>query len=233
MWGIILLVPVLAHASAAQEGSVPASVIEWASTDPLTLVELLAEAGVPAGLEVPDSERQALLKKRRQWNPAVMNRERLRGEPSRPLADLVNAFNKAQSRFVSAAVDGVFVVRPAGVRSPYLDDRPLTGRIEGEGLMRVAEKVFAPLDASLDKPGGRLSSTPGIPGVDVDRGEGVHIAIENVEKLTVLQVLNEMTRRSGHAWMVTISGHEDPRISAFGFIHRYGTSSLLPLHQQP
>jgi hypothetical protein len=200
----------------------PVSVQQAASADPLSFVLVLAEAGIPAGLELRDADRRQASSMR------PMTREQMSAEPTVPLEGVLAAFNQSHPDYRAEVVDGVVVVRPVTGRSGYLDSFAPNRTLSGQGLMRIAEKVFAPLDSRLDQPGGRIGSTLSPIGVTVDRGEGLDLAIE-ARGRTVLSVLNELARH-GHPWLVvTSSERKGSPITRYGFAHRYRTTSEQPL----
>jgi len=177
---------------------------------------LLADAGVPAGVEVKDSDAQF------RYKPF-----KLAADPKVPATDLAKAFNSRHSDYSAAIVDHVFVIRPVSRKAEYLDKSPAPVRLHARGLLSIAEPLFALLDARLAKPGGRVGSVPGPVGEPVDRGDSIELSI-NSEGRSVLSALNEIALRApGHPWLVTTNTDSEPaRVTQFGFIHRSGITSL-------
>lgn len=201
------------------DGGISPSLLNAAVTDPMNFASLLTSSGVPAGLEVRESDRLPI----RQRRPPLTDAAQLR---SLPVEDLTSAFNKGQAEYVAVVQDGVVVIRPRSGRTDYLSTRPFSGVIAGTGLVRVSEKVFAPLDRRLDQPGGRPASRLGQPGVEVDYGDGLRISVGDAGKLTVLDVLVQIAKQApGHAWIVVTAGESVGRVTRFGFIHGTSTST--------
>lgn len=200
------------------DGGVPSSLLSAAVTDPMNFASLLTASGVPAGVEIRESDR---LRIRQRRPPPAEAQPRLV-----PIEELTAVFNKGQSEYVAVVQDGVVVIRPRSGRAAYLGTRPFSGVIAGTGLMRVSEKVFAPLDRRLDQPGGRPASRLGQPGVEVDYGDGLHISVNQADKLTVLDVLIQVAKQApGHAWVVATAGEPTSRIMRLGFIHGASTTT--------
>jgi hypothetical protein len=206
---------------------VPAALLAAADRDPVAFVMLLAEAAIPAGLEVREPDA----------HPKSGQRFDLpRDAGTAPMAaanDLIAAFNRAHPEYQAAMADGVIVVRPATRVPDYLDQPSTLGQFTGKGLMRVAEHLFAPLDPKLAAPGGRLGSYPGAIGVEVDRGEQLQITVDG-RGLTNLGVLNQVARQAaGHPWLVVVDDiARTPHIVRVGFINRAGTTTETSLTQR-
>jgi len=207
---------------------VSAPLLEAATDNPLRFVQVLAEAGIPAGLEL----RSADLPISGRRNVDRTHREYLQAQPVVALSDVVDAFNRSHGDYRAMIDRGVVIVRPAGPRAMYMDTRPLSGRIEAVGLMSFAERVFAPLDRTLGLSGGRAGSRLGPIGVDVDYGDDLSLTVDGAEHLTAVEILNEVARQApGHPWIVITSGGDEPTVRRFGFAHRYGTTEVRDLRQ--
>ena len=160
-----------------------------------------------------------------QWTP-----DRLARQQTVAVDRIVATFNEGHEGYRAAIVDGVVVVRPLPRGTSYLDSKPVSGAVAAHGLMRFAEKVFAPLDNHLDRPGGRAGSSIGTLGPPIDRGESVDVSIDATGR-TVLEILNAVARQApGHPWLVVSSDTPSPRPDRFGFLHGQGTTSELPLN---
>jgi hypothetical protein len=204
----------------------PASLLAAAAADPTSFAHLLAEAGIPAGLEIrePDMLRVSTPTSRR---CLTVTREELTRETTVPIEQVVMAFNLGHTGYRAAMMEGVLVIRPVPRSAAYLDSNPPFGQLRGRGLMRFAEKVFAPADPRLDQPGGRVSSVSGPVGVEIDRGDDLDLVIDAVG-LTALEVLNQIARLApGHPWLVVTTHDDTPRVERFGFGDRYGTTTTL------
>ena len=211
----------------AQVGSGSPASLSSAAADPVNLVAILSEAGIPAGLEV----READVKQ-----PRIRERSLASGgqAPSNVSpAELIAAFNKSNSEYVAVLQDGVVLIRPVNGRSEYLNTRPFSGSIAGTGLMRVSEKIFVPLDRNLDLPGGRAGSHIGQPGVDVDYGDGLRIAVDAADTLTVIDVLIQVAKQApGHSWVIVTAG-QPSRITRYGVIHGKAATTWMPIQPVP
>lgn len=231
MLGVVLLLSTVGAQSLS--GATPVSLLKWATGDPLTLVQLFAEAGVPAGLELREADHERLSATRRRWLPENWNRERFSQEETVSLEQVVAAFNASHTDYVAALDAGVVVIRPIFGRASYLETRSLSGRLTATGLMRIGEKIFAPLDPRLDAPGGRLVSRPGPIGTEVDYGDGLDVSIDT-DGSTVTDVLNTIARKApGHPWIVITADGDSPTVASFGFVHRHGVTSRLRIDAAP
>jgi hypothetical protein len=230
MLGYFLLTWVLVLPAGVQaRPAVPAGLLQWANSDPMTFVQLLAEAGLPAGLELGESDYKLVKTTRSRWNSQEWNRERFERDATVPADELVTVFNASHPTYRADLQDGVFVIRPRTGRAAYLDTRALSGLLTARGLMAIGEKVFAPMDQRLNQPLGRPGSVLGRPGLEIDHGEQLDFSV-NAAGLTVLEVLNEIARTGpGHAWFVVTAGGNVPRLTRFGFVHRYGSTTGMPL----
>jgi len=190
------------------------------ATDPMNFVNVLTEAGIPAGLEIRESDvRRVGLQQRRSGNAPP--------KPVVPVEQLIAVFNRDQREYAAALDNGVVVIRPQSGRSDYFQSKPFSAPIAGVGLMRVSEKVFAPLDPRLDQPGGRPGSFLGQPGVEVDYGDQIRLAVDTANTLTVLNVLIEIAKQApGHSWVVATAGTPS-RIVRFGFNHGFGKTTWM------
>ena len=92
-----------------------------------------------------------------------------------PAAQLVDAFNDHHRQYRAEILDKVVVIRPVTQRAAYLDSGAPIGELRAQGLIRIAAKIFAPLDPTLDAAGGRVGSVLGPVGIEIDRGENIEI----------------------------------------------------------
>jgi hypothetical protein len=224
MFDKILVSSVFTILAVQEPQQVPVSLVGAASQDPLSMVNLLAEAAIPAGAEIRQSDYQRFTGSPRRWDPERLSRERFAQETTVPADRLVAAFNQSHATYRALMMGGVLVIRPARDRAPYLDGGAPMATLSARGLMPLAERMFVPLDPRLAQEGGRAGSLVGPIGVELDRGDDLQLVVEARGK-TVIQVLNDIARQApGHAWLVvTMDG--DRRIERFGFMHRYGTTS--------
>jgi len=226
--GTKALALVLAALTAGAEAAgAPASLIAMRAADPKTFVEVLAHLGVPAGLEIRQADYRRSYTTGQGWHPDDWTREKLARQPSVPLDDVVSAFNRRRGDYRATLMQGVVVIRPTRKPAAYLDSKPAFGRMEGQGLDRVAEKIFAPLDSLLDQPGARVGSRLSAVGAEVDFGDALQIAID-ARGLSPLDALNRMAAAApGHAWIVVTTDDATPRIGRFGFVHRHGATTTM------
>jgi hypothetical protein len=228
---IVTLVALLAALGARPAGAdVPASLLSFADAHPLTVLHLLAEALVPAGLELKAVDHREFPSVAWRWNPvdSPVGRERFSLDTRSSTDEFIAAFNRSQVRYRAESRHGVLVIRPVAGGAGYLESRPLSGRLAATGLLRFAEKVFKPLDDRLDGPGGRAGSLLGRPGEELRRDD-VEIVVE-ASGLSVIDVLNDAARLApGYPWLVVSSDDDEPRIERVGFGFGGGTTREIVL----
>jgi hypothetical protein len=184
---------------------VPAALAEVAGVDPYAFARYLAEASVPAGIEMREADRST----------RTMRELSLQDGRTISLEDLAEVFNSAHVDYRAEIAGGILHVAPIEGRSPYLDDDARQEQVTVTGLMTVMQVLFAPLDRSLTPGGVRASA---LARSDVDHGEQARIDLHTVG-LTRREVLNAVARSMpGHVWLVTTAG-TPPTINQVGFIH--------------
>ena len=188
---------------------------------PVRFVDALADLSIPAGLEL-----------RKQDRFAGSSETVIPDSPARSVEELARLFSAAHSDYSATVVDGTMVVRPAQNRSEYLDGAAPLLSVTVRGLMRVTEKLFAPLNPGLDAEGARAGSVLGPVGVEVDRGENLEIRLDTRGK-TVLETLTAIARATGHPWFVVTDSATPPHILRAGFVHRYGTTTEATVLERP
>jgi len=201
--------------SAQMAPHVPRGLLRATGAHPLAFVRLLAESGVPAGIEIKQQDRMrvAPLEKSEQGPPSTV-----------PLSELASAFNAAHADYQASITDGVLIVRPRQIQQDYLDAGAPPRELSGVGLMPVATQLFVPLDSKLQGGAGQAASMLGPIGIEVDRGEQIPIRV-NGSGRTVLQVLNDIALQApGHPWFVATEG-QPAKIIRFGFVHKHGTTT--------
>jgi hypothetical protein len=226
VFSILFIGLAIGMAAPAQTGNaVPASLLAAAGADPTSFVHLLAEAGVPAGLEIRKTDFQRRFGLSKPWDPADWTQEKLARQAKVPIERVVSAFNERHAEYRATLIDMVVVIRPVPQRVTYLDGPAPFGRLRVVGLMTIAERVFASLDPTLDGPGGRPGSSLG----QADRGWNLELSVTGVG-LNILEALNEIVRQApGHQWLVVTTDGDRPRIERFGFLHRNGATSEHPI----
>lgn len=203
----------------AQPGTqVPVGLLAAAQNSPVEFVMALADASVPAGLEIRASERTPRRKPELNIAP----------QPTQSIAELVRVFNEFHRDYRAALVDDVLVIRPSDKRSAYLDQQSTIGRPTVTGLFPAIRTVFSSLHPSVNPRGGIVGSTTG-----VGPEEDFHGSVFTLDGQghTVIQVLNQIARQTRRAWFVGISNDDSsPRIIEFGIVHRGGwmTKTIVP-----
>jgi hypothetical protein len=203
--GLGTLVSAVAMAQPPQ--TVPATLLTIAERPPLEFVALLANASIPAGIEVKASDDVYPMR------PASYNRN----EPKQvPISDLVTAFNTHHSDYTATLMADAIVVRPVDGRASFLDhpstiDPPVTI----VGVMDAERAIFAPLDARLLGPaiGGGL-------GREAARGLSTSFTLDGTGGRRVIDTLNQLARQMLGAWQVTTEERgRDWHVAKFGFIY--------------
>lgn len=200
-----------------RDPEVPSALLVAAQQSPLELVMALADASVPAGLELLSSDR---LPRRK---PAFDVEPR----PTVGLTDLRQAFNTRHADYRAAVLDDVLVVRPTRRTAAYLDQDSNLEPIVITGVMAAARKIFADLDPALARPGGLAGSAINLD--PQERGEYTDVSLDGRGR-KVIDVLNQLAKQSQRAWVVITSNDDrPPRVLEFGLIHRGGSSTRVSL----
>jgi hypothetical protein len=197
------------------------NVIRQAALSPVTVVMLLANAGVPSGLEVRASE---------PWQPTYMPDFDAPQLPELSGETFVRAFNTAHADYQASIQDSAIVIRPVGRHATYLDAPSTVGHIVVDGVMTAARKIFARLDPTVDAPGGVAGSYLGIsPG---EAGDTAAISLDGYRQTTV-DLLNQVVTQSPRAWYVVISDDSGPaRVLRCGFVHTRGSTTGMDLSRR-
>jgi hypothetical protein len=213
---IIVMVGVVAAQAAATPGSqrVSEALLKAADLDPMPFVMMLAQAGIPAGLEVRASDEIPRGKPNLQFTNNQMV----------TLIEVVAAFNSRHIGYRAELREGVFVIRPVQNRAAYLDRPSSIGHVTVSGPMSAAGKIFAPLNPTLNGTGGTLGSSINVAGTQM--GENTLIDI-NGHGRTNEQLLNEVVRQSPRAWIVTTNGDAEARVVKVGFMHPGGAATFV------
>lgn len=196
--------------------TVPASLLASAHASPVEFAMALANASVPAGLEIRESD--DMLPDR--W--PVFNLDRTRRVS---MADIVSAFNAERRDYHVARMHDVLVIRPVRATLPLLEaasaiDRPT--RIVG--AMAAARRVFAQLDPGLLGP---ILNSLGHPGDDLP------IVLDGRGGRTVIDTLNQIVDQAPpRVWVVTtrLDG-TDVRLVSFGLIGADGSRRVQGIVQ--
>jgi hypothetical protein len=213
---IAALAVAAATTTAGQTGvTVPSSLLIAASQSPVDFAFALANASVPSGLEIRESD-----------DGPPSHPPALDIDPKQrvPLDDLVRTFN-AQHRDYRAVVmrGGVMAVRPTRRTLPFLDEPSPISQEVVSGLMAAARRVFAAVSPGLTGP--ILNSIGG-------KGDDIPVALDGTRGRTVIDTLNQIvTQAPGHVWVVTTREERDgQRVISFGLIEAGGSRRTQPLH---
>ncbi len=191
-----------------------------ATVHPLAFLWALADASVPAGLEITEKDLSGPLGR----IPADTS-----DEAWTTLPQVVAAFNTHHTEYYATITDGVLVIKPAASSAAYLMNPSPVMALRGKGLMTVTKALFAPLDPKLALNGPTGGSYLGPIGVEVDRGEALTLNIDLLDA-SVIDGLNRIVKQTpGHCWLVITTGGDVPKIARFGFAHRFHTTSEQPI----
>ena len=192
---------------------VPASVLRLVGGSPLTLAMALADASVPAGLEIKQTD----------WAAPHPHFDLTRDDAFISEIELVAAFNERHSAYRAVIIDGVIVIRPIASQPDYLDSEAKEFQVQGRGLVSIASRLFEPLKnggSRLGQTGSMLSAV----GVDVDRGDNIALTVDSRGQ-AVLTVLNGIVMQApGHVWLVVVAADSRTPLR-FGFVHQSGTTT--------
>jgi hypothetical protein len=192
---------------------VPRGLVDLVTATPGTFTDRLVDAGIPAGIELPERDMPRSFPAPLTLDPAV----------TMPAAELAALFNERHPDYRADVQDGVFVIRPASGRAAYLDQPAPAPRMQVRGLMAATRRLFGPLDPKLETPAGKAS--PPIGGVD-ESGETIVLDLAPAGK-PVLRVLNEIVSHAPHrAWLALTADSMPPRVSQIGYIRPNGFSLL-------
>ena len=201
--------------------TVPAAVLAAAEASPVELVMALANASVPAGLEIrePDDLLPAGWPTVNGQRPAWFN-----ANPTAriPASQMVNTFNRSQSDYRAVLIGEVVIIRPVRGSAAFLDQpSTISGRTTVLGAMAGARRIFADLEPGLSGP---VLNSFGRQGDDVP-------VVVDGRASTVIDTLNQIVlQASPRAWVVTTRQEpQDVRIISFGFIERDGSRRIQRL----
>ncbi len=203
--------------SPPQTPRVPAALLDSANRSPVAVLMQLADAAVPAGLEIRASD---------PWQPRRKPDFALPREPMVPATALVDAFNAAHADYRAAVRDGVIVIRPIGRHAAYLDAPSTVGHVTVLGVMKAGRDIFAGLDPAVNSPGGILGSIMATPE---EAGETTQISLDGHGRAN-MDLLNDLVRQRPSGWYVVSSDDAGPaRVLKFGFMSVRGVSAEIDL----
>ena len=192
----------------------PAALLDAAREDPHSFARYLAQAGVPAGVEI------------RERDFAVARLEVLPRTPGREISadELVAVFNSSHADYSAAVSGGVVVIGPLSRRSPVLEARAQQGRISVTGLMNALRSVFAPFTPALMT---GVAARGGPTSAGIERAEQLRVEIDPGGQ-TVRDVLNAIANQApGDVWFVVTRDDEPVTIRRVGFLHADGSTSSM------
>lgn len=204
---------------AAQAGvTVPSAVLAAAEASPVEFVMALANASVPAGLEIRESEdvlpaSWPTVNGRR---PAWFNADRTNRIAA---TEVVTAFNGSRRDYRAVLTGQVLVIRPIGGTLPFLDQpSAISGPTHVTGAMAAARRVFADLVPGLSGP---VLNSLG------HKGDDVPVVLDGGSR-KVIDTLNQIVLQAPpRTWVVTTRRQaEDVRVSSFGFIEADGSRRI-------
>jgi hypothetical protein len=217
----LALVASFVEPSKAQIGTgVPVELVDAAGRDPETFAANLAEARVPAGVEIRQADRPRIASR-----TIKLSRERLV-----PLDRVTESFNARHSDYQAQLVNRMVTIRPTLKRATYLEQQARVS-IHVRGILPAMRRLFASLDATLDAPGGEVGSLLG--GMDMDRGESISIDVDPDGKRVLDALAAIATSAPGHAWLVVTDATEPVAIIKIGFVHGNGSTTELPVVTRP
>ena len=188
--------------------TVPSSLLVAASQPLVDFAFALADASIPAGLEIRESDDEPPLRPAFNIDP----KQRV------PLNDLVTTFNVHRHDYRAVVMHGgVMVIRPVERKVPFLDGpSPISQEVTVTGLMAAARRVFAALDPRLTGP---VLNSIG------HKGDDIPVALDGSGGRTVMDTLNQiLTQAPGRVWVVTTREEPDGlRVISFGLIEAGGS----------
>ena len=193
--------------SAQRQPMVPPYLLSAAERPPLEVTFLLANAGIPCGIEIRESDDVV------PRPPADARRDLLQQVPA---SMVVEAFNASHREYRAALVDGVFVIQPSAGRASFLDSPSvIVPRITIVGTMEALRRILSPLDTRLLSPhiGGGI-------GPEAAKGLTARFVLDGSGPRRVIDTLNQLVLQMPGAWEVTTRQYgQEWKIAKFGFIY--------------
>lgn len=203
--------------------TVPSAVLAAAAASPLEFAMALANASVPAGLEIRESEdvlpaSWPTVNGRR---PAWFNADRTHRIAA---TEVVDAFNGSRRDYHAVLMGQVLVIRPVGGTLAFLDQpSAISGPTHVTGAMAAATRVFTDLFPELSGPilnsGGR-------------KGDDVPVVLDGgARKVKVIDTLNQIVLQAPlRTWVVTTRQQaQDVRVISYGLIEADGSRRIQRL----
>jgi hypothetical protein len=205
--GLVATLSILATVQAAP--TLPSYLLSTAAGPPLEVAYLLANASVPAGIEIHEAD-DVYPTPRPDFNRQT--------EARVPAGDLLRAFNTHHSDYEAMLTDGVFIIRPTTGRVGFLDaPSTIHAPVTVIGTMTAEHHVFSPLDPRLLSP-----TVGGGMGVEVAKGLRARVVLDGSHG-RVLDTLNQIAIQVPGAWQVTTRRIGDEfHIVRIGYIYARG-----------
>ena len=193
--------------------TVPSSLVLAASRPLGEFAFALADASVPAGLEIREVDDGAA-------PPSSSNIDK---NQRVPLEEVMTAFNARQHDYHAVVRRGVVVIRPVSGNVSFLERQsPITQEIKITGLMAAARRVFVDLDSGLSGP---ILNSIG------HKGDDIPVTLDGRGGRTVMDTLNQIVAQApGRVWVVTTrEGRDGVRVVSFGLIQAGGSRRTQPM----
>jgi hypothetical protein len=192
----------------------PSSLLIAAQRSPTDFATALANASVPSGLEIRESD-----------DVPPSGRLTFKVDPERrvPASELVQTFNAQHRDYHAVMMRGVLVIRPIRGALPFLDEpSTIYPPVAVIGAMAAARRVFSILD-------------PGLSGVVLNsagrEGDKIPVLLDGSGGRTVIDTLNQIVKQTApRTWVVTTRRQaDDVRVVGFGFINAEGGRRTQPM----
>lgn len=204
-----------------QSSELSARLERAALAPPLEFAMMLAQAGVPSGVVLGESE----------------SRSPTGGPPDPHLPRgavtsvevLARAFNASHSTHRAVVLGDVLVIHRGTALPELLTRRSGSGKGEVIGAMQAVRLAWSGLDPKLRPSGdGVLSSAIGVEAED--RSASMRVVFDGSEA-RVLDALNSIATQTRRTWLLVISDDpaSSPSTARIGLINRGGSVSLLSL----
>jgi hypothetical protein len=198
--------------------TVPEGLRNVAQSSPVEFVMALANAGIPVGLEIDESDDVLPpdWPTRNGKRPAWYHLD----ESQRvALSEIIAAFNSHHQTYRAAAMGGVLVIRPVSGRSAFLDaPASVSGTATAKGTMAAARRLFVAIEPALAGPSLNSLRSDDQGAIDVD-GSGSPSVIQMLNRIVTQQAAGPW-----RAWVViTRKDGTSVKLVQFGFIGKDGS----------
>jgi hypothetical protein len=172
----------------AQVGvTVPSSLLVAAQRSPVEFAMALANASVPAGLEIRESD---------DVPPDARPTSKVDREREVPVSEVVKAFEARRRDYRVVVMQGVLVIRPIDGTLSFLDEAStIDPPVSVVGVMASVRRVLSPLDPRLS---GVVLNSYG------RKGEDVPVMLDGSGGRQVIDTLNQIVKQAPpRTWVVT------------------------------